>query len=51
MLSKRLSRSKLEQEDTMLYEWFRLKRSEGAPISGPMMIDLCNFVFSTFTNV
>nr|XP_014431724.1 jerky protein homolog [Pelodiscus sinensis] len=30
---------KLEQLDSVLYEWFSLKRSEGATISGPMLIE------------
>ncbi|XP_005302607.2 jerky protein homolog [Chrysemys picta bellii] len=30
---------KLEQLDSVLYEWFSLKRSEGASISGPMLIE------------
>ncbi|XP_064411327.1 jerky protein homolog [Latimeria chalumnae] len=30
---------KLEQLDCVLYEWFSLKRSEGAPISGPTLIE------------
>ena len=34
-----LTKPKLEQLDTVLYEWFTIKRSEGAPISGPIIIE------------
>ncbi|XP_064419100.1 jerky protein homolog [Latimeria chalumnae] len=34
-----LRKPKLEQLDTVLYEWFALKRSEGAPISGLLLIE------------
>ncbi|XP_025050506.1 jerky protein homolog [Alligator sinensis] len=34
-----LHKPKLEQLDSLLYEWFSLKRSEGAPISGPMLTE------------
>nr|XP_006114656.1 jerky protein-like [Pelodiscus sinensis]XP_006114657.1 jerky protein-like [Pelodiscus sinensis]XP_025036178.1 jerky protein-like [Pelodiscus sinensis] len=34
-----LHKPKLEQLDSMLYEWLTLKRSEGASISGPMLIE------------
>ncbi|XP_006879507.1 PREDICTED: jerky protein [Elephantulus edwardii] len=30
---------KLEHLDRMLYQWFLLKRAEGMPISGPMLIE------------
>lgn len=33
-----LQKSKLEQLYVMLYEWFMIKRSEGAPISRPILI-------------
>jgi hypothetical protein len=34
-----LRKPKLEQLDIVLYEWFMVKRSEGVPISGPMLIE------------
>lgn len=34
-----LRKPKLNQLEVALYEWFMLKRSEGAPISGPMLIE------------
>ncbi|XP_027808455.3 jerky protein homolog [Marmota flaviventris] len=30
---------KLEQLDRVLYEWFLVKRAEGVPVSGPMLIE------------
>jgi ethanolamine utilization cobalamin adenosyltransferase len=34
-----LQKPKLEQLDVVLYEWFMIKRSEGVPISGPMLTE------------
>lgn len=34
-----LRKPKLEQLDSTLYEWFMVKRSEGVPVSGPMLIE------------
>jgi len=34
-----LRKPRLNQLEVALYEWFMFKRSEGAPISGPMLIE------------
>ncbi|KAG8174372.1 hypothetical protein JTE90_007340 [Oedothorax gibbosus] len=36
---KTLRQPKLTELDKVLYEWFTLKRLEGAPISGPMLME------------
>lgn len=34
-----LRKPKLEKLDSVLYEWFVLQRSKGAPLSGPILIE------------
>lgn len=49
---KTLGKPKLDKLNSILYEWFKLKQSEGVPLSGPMQIGIMQVMYiSKFTTV
>ncbi|XP_026471616.1 tigger transposable element-derived protein 4-like [Ctenocephalides felis] len=48
---KRLRKSRQENIDQALIQWFKITRGKGIPVSGPMLQEKANFFAARFNNV